>query len=481
MTDEQINHLIECRKDPIYYAKEVLGVEEIEPYQAEVMRSVRDNPKTAFRSAHGVGKTALASWIINWFIDCFPDSKVITTASSWRQVKKMLWPEVHKWRNKADLVKIGILPKSWEKLDLGIKKSDDWFATGEASNDHQKMEGFHAPYILFVVDEGKAVPDETYEAIEGALSTGFTRLLVISTPPPQKIGFFYDIFRGKRIGYKKFHISGLDSKRVSKAWIEERKKEWGEDSTIYKNRVLGEFGDDDTDSVIQLAWVEQCVDNDINRERWARENKVFSNEDSPILGGCDVARFGNDRTVKYLKKGFEVIDYDVFTKEDTMVTAGRIVNDFNTKNVFHYNVDDIGVGGGVVDRLVEQEYNVSGINAAESAKDNLKFINKRAELWWNIRELFRQELIKIPDDEELIAELTTMKYKYSSNGRIQIESKDDYKKRTGKSPDKADGLCLAFYVDFESDTGLIEFYKKQNEQQQPDKPSIKSLYFRSNI
>ena len=121
MTDEQIKHLIESRKDPIYYAKEVLGVEEIEPYQAEVMRSVRDNPKTAFRSAHGVGKTALASWVINWFIDCFPDSKVITTASSWRQVKKMLWPEVHKWRNKADLVKIGEVPTFIEvKTEKGV-------------------------------------------------------------------------------------------------------------------------------------------------------------------------------------------------------------------------------------------------------------------------------------------------------------------------------------------------------------------------
>lgn len=478
MTDEQIKKLLECRLDPVIYFKDILCVEDVEPYQADVGRSVRDNKKTGFRSAHGVGKTALAAWIVNWFIDCFPDSKVITTASSWRQVKKMLWPEIHKWRNKARLDKIGVY--KWEKLDLGIKKGDDWFATGEASNDPLKMEGFHAPYILFVVDEGKAVPDATYEAIEGALSTGFTRLLVISTPPAQKAGFFYEIFSGKRLGYKKFHISGLDSKRVSKSWIEERKKEWGEDSTIYKNRVLGEFGDDDKDTVIQLAWVEQCIDNDINRERWAREGKVFSNADSQVLGGCDVARFGDDRTVKYLKKGFEVIEYDVNRKEDTMVTAGRIAKDFND-GVFHYNIDDIGVGGGVVDRLKELNLNVTGINVAESAKDNITFINKRAEVWWNVRELFRQDLIKIPDDEELIAELTTMKYKYSSNGRIQIESKDDVKKRTGKSPDKADAFCLAFYVDFDSDTGLIEFYKKQNEQQQPDKPSFKSLYFRTNI
>ena len=450
MNEIQFLNLKKAHDDPVWYVENVLGVEDIEDYQKDVLYSVRDNIKTAFRSGHGVGKTAVAAWIINWFFDTRPDSKVITTASSWRQVSKMLWPEIHKWRSKADLEKIGVYEKDYESLTLMLKRTDqqDWFATGEASDDHEKMEGFHADNILYVIDECKAVPDKTFEAVEGASTNaeGEVRILAISTPPPEKVGYFYDIFAGKRIGWKKFHISGLDSKRVSKAWIEERASEWGRDSTIFKNRVLGEFGDHDDDTLIHLSWIESCVNKQVI-------------EEGDTVGGCDVARFGDDKTTIQIKKGQKAYPCREYAKEDTMQIAGRLINDLKS-DVKWFNVDDIGVGGGVVDRCKELKHDVRGVNVGEKANDSEKFKNLRAELWWNLRERFRTGDISIPDDEILIAQLSTIKYKYNSRGQIQIESKEDLKKRGLKSPDRADALCLAFMPD--NSSGLLDYYKEQH-------------------
>jgi len=449
MTPLQIQNLKKAHDDPVWYVKNVLSVVDIEDYQKDALRSVRDNIKTAFRSGHGVGKTSVAAWVANWFFDTRPNSKVISTASSWRQVSKMLWPEIHKWRSRADLECIGVYPTDWEGLTLMLKRvnKEEWFATGEASDDHEKMEGFHADNILYIIDECKAVPDKTFEAVEGASTNavGEVRILAISTPPPEKIGYFYDIFAGKRIGWTKFHISGVDSKRVSKAWIEERKQEWGEDSTIYKNRVLGEFGDYADDTLISLAWVERCID------------KVVDDV-GDLIGGCDVARFGSDKTVHIIRKGKRVISMEEFSKEDTMQTAGRIIARIK-QGVSEFNVDDIGVGGGVVDRCKELRYNVRGVNVAERAFDPETFKNRRSEIWWGMRERVREGDISIPNDDELVAELSTIKYKYNSRGQIQVESKEDLKKRGRGSPDKADALCLAF-ANYLEVSGILDYYKE---------------------
>lgn len=448
MNPEQVQNLKKAYDNPVWYVENVLGVKEVEEYQKGILLSVRDNIKTAVRSGHGIGKTGAAAWLVNWFFDTRPDSKIITTASSWRQVSKMLWPEIHKWRSKANLELIGIYKKDWEGLGLMLKRTDsqEWFATGEASDDHEKMEGFHAENILYIIDECKAVPDKTFEAVEGASTNaeGEVRVLAISTPPPEKAGYFYDIFAGKRIGWKKFHISGLDSKRVSKQWIEERKKEWGEDSTIYKNRVLGEFGDHADDTLISLSWVEKCIDIEV--------------EDGERIGGCDVARFGDDKTVLIIKNGKRVESIKQYSKEDTMQTSGRIINYMNG-GVIEFYVDDIGVGGGVVDRCKELKYNVIGVNVAERAFDSETFSNRRAELWWGVRERIREGDISIPDDEELIAQLSTIKYKYNSRGQIVVESKENLRKRGRSSPDKADALCLAF-GNYKKVFGLIDYYKE---------------------
>lgn len=384
-----------------------------------------------------VHNTAEASWAVLWFFHTRPLSKVITTATAWRQVKKQLWPEIHRWHKQADLHKIGCNPEEIEMLHLMMKHTEypGWFATGEASDEGVKMEGFHAPHLMYVIDEAKAVPDETYESIEGALTNaeGEVKVLAISTPPPQRAGYFWEIFSKKRIGWETFHTSCLDSPRVSREWIEARKQEWGEDSPIYQTRVLGEFAESSEDLLIDLKYADRAIENSLERTKIPN-----------VIVGVDVARFGSDKTVLVAREEGKVLNIEVYAKQDTMATTGKVVEMLRKYETKAVNVDVIGIGAGVVDRLSEMGYNVNGVNVADKASNSERFKNKRAEMFWGLRQRFIDGDIDIPDNDELAGQLSNIKYDYNSRGQIVIESKADMKKRGLSSPDMADALALAF-------------------------------------
>lgn len=437
LTQIQFQNLQRVTNDPVLFARLVLHEkeEDLEPHHIAVLRSVASSRKTAWKSGHGVGKTWTSAVSSLWFFATRTSSKVIVTASAWRQVEKQLMPEIMRLARQADWEAIGLDKSDIEQLRLMLymKNHPEWFISAEASDEAVKMEGFHAPNLFYVVDEGKAVPDKTYESIEGAFTNvaGDVRELVISTPSAEKAGYFYEIFQGKRVGFNKYSTSCLNSKRISTAWIEERKQEWGEDSPMYITRVLGEFADAGQNTLFPLIWLERCI------------NKP-ANEGKKILG-VDVARYGDDKTVITKRVGQRVIEQIQTSKEDTMQTVGRIKRIYTDEKYDEVRVDVIGIGAGVVDRLKEEEVNVVGINNANKATDDERYKNVRAESYWGLRERVKAGDISIPDDDELISQLTAIKYKYNSRGQLEIESKEDIKKRGLHSPDKGDSLVLAFY------------------------------------
>jgi len=442
MTAEQVKNLLKSKDDPVWFATNFFSIE-LEEYQERVLRAIARSNKVGWRSGHGVGKTTTAAITAIWFLLTRPYSKVITTASSWRQVSKVLWPEIHKWLRNADWDFIG-KPTKMETLKLGIEIGPDWFATGEASDIPEKLEGFHADYILYIVDEAKIVPKETFESIEGALTSGKeAKMLVISTPPPEMAGYFYEVFSRKRLGFEIFHTSAIDSKRVSREWVESRKAEWGEDSPVYQTRVLGEFAESGEDNLIPLKWIEAAVNRDVDT--------------GTVEIGGDIARFGSDRTVITVRDGKKLVAIQKYSKEDTMKTTGRFVEAIKKYKPENIKIDVIGIGAGVVDRLVEQGYEIDAVNVAEKADNTEKFLNRRAELYWGLRERFQQGDISIPDDESLIGELANIKYEFTSRGQIKIEAKEKMKKRGMRSPDLADAVMLAFAKDVGSSVDMMVF------------------------
>jgi hypothetical protein len=424
-------------------------------YQLEILEQLPQRRRVAVRGPHGLGKSALAAWAILWFAitrEGTPgeDWKVVTTASAWRQLDHYLWPEIHKWARRLNWAKLGREPFD-ERTELQTLTLQ--LATGEAfavaSDTPALIEGAHANHLLYVFDESKSIPIATLDAAEGALASGDCYALAISTPgEPQ--GRFYEI-HARRPGCEDWwtrHVSlkeCLRAGRIGPEWAAQRKAQWGEQSAVYRNRVLGEFASSEEDGIIPLTWIEAA------NERWQARQE--SGEWGPFLRcGVDVARGGGDRTVIALRHGDAIRELRRYSGQDTMETTGQVASILSTHGG-EAVVDVIGIGAGVVDRLKEQGARVTAFNAAEhsDARDGsgeLAFANKRSAAWWHLREMLdpaSSHQIALPPDDLLTGDVTAPHWRMTSSGKIQVESKEEIKKRLGRSPDDGDAAVMAFW------------------------------------
>jgi len=428
--------------------------------QLLILRKFQKEKRASIRALHGVGKTALASWIVIWFSltrDVDTDWKAVTTASAWRQLSKYLWPEIHKWIKKLKFETIGInrFKRNDKLLTMSLNLSTG-SAFAVASNNYEYIEGAHADSILYVFDESKAIPPETWDAAEGAFSTagkdmGESReafLLSISTPG-EAIGRFWDI-QSRKPGYKDWWIyhctleNALDQKRVSRDWINNRREQWGENSALFLNRCKGEFAQEEEDSVVSLRLVEQAI---------LRYDEKYE-EMVPDQVGIDPARFGGDKSCLAKRKKLQINKLKRWSKKDLMHSSGVVIGSVSSNKKIRILVDVIGLGAGLYDRLKEQKYHVRPFNAANSTnkKDRSKelgFINKRSAGWWMMRELLEDGEIALPDDELLIGDLVAPKWGVTSSGKIKVESKDEIRKRISRSTDSADAVIMAYWKERE--------------------------------
>lgn len=450
-----------ARNEPEWFVSRVLGAD-LWHKQAEVLKCVRDHPRTAVRSCHGAGKSFVAAHAILWFLYSFAPSIVLSTAPTWRQVEKLVWKEVRAAFRRARVPLGGCLLPRRPELQI---IQDEWYAAGLSTNEPERFQGFHEENILVVVDEAAGVPEEIFEAVEGVLTSEHARLLLLGNPTSIG-GTFYDAFRTP--GWATVAISAFDTpnftafgiteddiregtweakiagalpnpKLITPAWAADKYRSWGPSSPAYQARVLGRFPEQAEDALIPLSWIESAM------ERWED-----APEGEPVEIGVDVARYGEDKTVIAVRRGSKVMPLRVYAKESTMETVGRVIAECRAVTPSRIKVDVIGIGAGVVDRLAEQRYPVVGVNVGESALDPERFANLRSELWWNLRERLdpnpkaNPDPAALPPDDELLADLSGVKYRITSRGQIEVEQKEDMKKRLGRSPDRADAVVLAF-------------------------------------
>lgn len=439
-------------------------------YQEQAVADLFAYKRLAIRGPHGLGKTALASWAVLIFALTREgeDWKIITTASAWRQLEVYLWPEIHKWARLLDWQKLGRAPFSdAELLQLNLKLSTGQ-ASAVASNQPALIEGAHADHILYLFDESKSIPPETWDAAEGAFAGGSDGALeafalAVSTPG-EPAGRFYDIHKRKP-GYEDWHTrhvtvqEAITAGRVSESWVAQRAKQWGRSSAVFINRVLGEFASSDEDSVIPLSWVEAAT------ARWEAEGDAALGPFTCL--GVDVARSGSDATVLAPRYGWRIDTLRASSLEDTMQTTGRVSGVLRAQGGYAV-VDVIGIGAGVVDRLREQGLSVVAFNAGEGtdrldSSGELGFVNKRSAAWWAMREILDPASgcpVALPPDDLLVGDLTAPKWRVTSGGRIQVESKDEIRKRLGRSTDSGDAVIQAFWTpDAEPFEGVVEYYE----------------------
>jgi len=434
-------------------------------YQEEILGALPGLKREAVRGPHGCAKSTTAAIAVLWFAltrdAAGVDWKVVTTAGSWHQLSGYMWPEIHKWSGKLrwDKVRDGRpFSRAHELQNINLKLNHG-AAFAAASANAALIEGAHADSLMFIYDEAKAIPAPTFDACEGAFSgsggDGTEAFALALSTPGQPQGRFYDICK-RKAGYEDWHPvhvtldDAMAAGRITEEWADQRARQWGPDSAIYQNRVLGEFYASDEDSVIPLAWAEAAV---TRWYAWDAAGRPESGRDYlPRTVGVDVARTGSDRTVLALRKGPVITELRRYVKEDTMQTTGRVMGVLEADSSCTAVVDVIGIGAGVVDRLREMHARVLAFNASRGSKavDSTRefhYANRRSEAHWTLRQALDPSGDPdycLPDDEMLLGDLSAPHWSVTSSGRIQVESKDDIRKRLGRSPDDGDAVVMAY-------------------------------------
>lgn len=314
--------------------------------------------------------------------------------------------------------------------------------------------------MLFIVDEASGVAELIMEAILGTL-TGENNKLLMCGNPTKTSGTFFDAFHADRGLYCRHTVSSRNSPRTNKDNIASLERKYGKESNVVRVRVDGEFPEQEDDIFISSAKVEQCG------------SKLFELPEGAqlpnIMFGVDVARFGDDETAIYRNAKGKLKLVESYIGQDLMRTVGHIVKQYRLaikefpgyKGRIYVNIDDTGLGGGVTDRLKEvkreQELHrlvIIPINAAEKIEtDTLEgkeaaeyYNNLTTHMWAVVRELLENKQIEIEDDNDTFAQLYSRKYFMASNGKLELESKKEMKKRGLASPDRADALALSVYL-----------------------------------
>jgi hypothetical protein len=444
--------------DPIGWARDRLGVK-LWSAQQQIARSVVINTRTAIKSCHDSGKSFIAAVLAAWWIDVHPPGTafVVSTAPTYPQVHAILWEEIRA-RHRAGKLPGRVLQSDEWKLDDGTLVGQ---GRKPADTDEQGFQGIHRRYVLAIIDEACGIPEQLWTAVETVTTTDDCRTLAIGNPDDPntefgkvcKPGSGWDVIGISAFATPNFTDEPVDDELrmmlLAPSWVDDKKLRWGEESPRYISKVLGDFPELGEDTLISPKHIE------------AAQHRELDVTGRQTLG-VDVARFGSDRTIIAHAQGRRVRIVRSDAKQSTTETTGKVkVTARGLHGTYEIRVDGVGVGGGVVDQLDEYDpdyprgWPVIDMQAGGAPADTTKFINARAEWFWGLREMFEQDDVDLdPGDDELAAQLGALKYKYTSRGQVQIESKDDMRKRGMPSPDRADAvmLALAFVPD---DPGVV--------------------------
>jgi hypothetical protein len=439
--------------DPAIWIEERLG-EATWSKQREICKSVVDNKKTAVPSCFASGKSWLAARIAAWWVDSHPPgtARVVTTASSFSQVKAILWMELGRAHSKGRL--LGRLNQTeWYVVNPETGK-EELVAFGKKPQDMDPtaFQGIHAPYVLVILDEAAGVPTTLYLAADALVVNDESRMLAIGNPEDgasefEKIcrpGSGWNVIRIRAVDTPNFTNEDVPEpvkqQLLSSSWVEDKRLKWGETSPMWLAKVEAVFPEVRVDGLIPIAWIRAA------QERNLTPGTEKNPEGKPNELGMDVGGGGNKSTVAHRRGGWCRIIYRG-NNPDTMATCGDAIAILDKTGASCLKVDEIGIGRGLVDRARELEPRrpVLGINVSMQSKDQEHYINLRAAAWWGIRERFESGDIDIdPNDEDTVAQLVELRYKRTSRGQIQIESKEEMKRRNIPSPDDADAIMLAF-------------------------------------
>ena len=422
--------------------------------QVQALEAIDTGEKDiSITSGHGTGKTSLLSWVVIWVGLFKYDAKTPITAPTASQLIRLLLPEVKKWQD--------ALPKELKNA-IQVKTDSISFDTGNIAVPRtarkeapEGLQGFHATFLCWIVDEASGIPDTIFDVIDGSL-TGENYLRILAANPTRNYGYFYNTHHTKRDIWRRFTFNAEQSENVTRQSIERKRKEYGADSDAYRVRVLGKFAKSSDNAVIPLWLIEDAISredfNPYGSKRW----------------GVDYADGGTDKTILVKREGnnfYEKKVCELDGKHLQSQTALWIAKEYTEAKekgqepdvIF---IDAIGEGSGVVSRLKEPDLRhipVVGIKVSSSAIDKDTYGNLRAELYYKLKKALEDEG-KIFDDNDLVGELSAHQYRFNERGLIFVTKKAEIKEQLGRSPDTSDAMILTCNDYFKPDDDEDEDY-----------------------
>jgi phage terminase large subunit len=434
-------------------------------YQAKIIADIfGGEPRTAVKSAHGVGKTTLNAWagIIMLMTRKFP--RVVMTAPVQAQLTDVLIPEYAKW--------IERMPEEWSKLfsvsatHIRYKPHpNSWFAVARTSNKPANLQGFHGQHIMIQADEASAIEEPVFQVIEGALSEAEENdtecLLFMTGNPNFTAGELYNAFTKNKELYNRFTICGDPeakprpedgqfylSSRVSKKYRLNMEKKYGKESAIWDVRVAGQFPRSADDVVIPYEWAKRAA---------GRALPHYDDVADGVTIIVDPARYGGNETVmSTFRKGCE-IRKQARPKTSSEAVADMIADEKRFWEAQRIRVDQVimdepGIGGPIIDICKRRGIPITSYHGGQAlnpdrdpAEDCRMFANRRARDWWHARRLFELNVPSILEDDTTVNQLASVKFFYNESDKIQVESKKKMVERLGEdaSPDRADTIVMA--------------------------------------
>lgn len=435
-------------RDPDWFYEEILGVTHYYDKQREINAAVRDHPRVAVLGCNGSGKDWNSGRLMLWWLSTHCPAIVVVIGPTHRQVSDIVFREARSAYQGAHLDLGGRFAEGssrWE-MKTPIRPNPN-YAVGFATDDSFNILGYHSPATLVIVTEAHSVAQSHIDAIIRLQP----KCILLTGNAFSLSGALFDAFNENLEGWYTIRIPADETPNVqagmeiipgmiTQGWIEERKIGWGEGSPEYIASVLARHPDSLEDTLVPRSAIMEAV-----------ENSLPPDPDETVIFSCDVARFGDDRTVVYRRQGHQCRKVLDVQGHDTQQIAGELIvlAEAEEGGTVELIVDETGLGAGVVDRLNEEhirggDCSVFGFNGGERADDPDRYVNAITEAWLELAKAIKAGIVDLDDNSSLISQLASRKYKIQGDRRLALEKKEDYKKRIRRSPDDADALAMAY-------------------------------------
>ncbi len=392
----------------------------------------------AVASGHGIGKSALISWLIHFAISTHENTRGVVTANTEGQLRTKTWPELSKWHN------MFIAKDLFTYTATAIFSSDkDYEKTWRidaipwSKNSPESFAGLHnqGNRILVLFDEASAIDDVIWEVTEGALTDANTEIIWCAFGnPTRNSGRFRECFRKYRKFWNTYQIDSRTVKISNKAKIEEWLEAYGEDSDFFKVRVRGVFP-----SASDL----QFISTEIADKAQKQVYKLGQFEHLPVIIGVDPAWTGSDSLEIVMRQGYYMKPLASIPKNDDDWRMAQLIAQFEDEYKADAVFIDMGYGTGIysIGKQLGRKWRL--IEFGGKSNDPV-YLNMRAYMWGQMKEWLREGGSIPPNDQALYDDIVGPEAIIDKNGRIQLESKKDMKDRGLPSPNKGDALALTF-------------------------------------